>query len=134
MFFHDVPPFLLWLTVIIYGLALGSFTTCVVYRVPRGLPVMELKGKQSRSFCPSCGHMLQGRDLVPIFSWLSQKGRCRYCDKPIGSQYILIEAAVLLVVLVIAGSCGFSIKTLVLSVLIPVLAGLYAKWRPSSLS
>jgi prepilin signal peptidase PulO-like enzyme (type II secretory pathway) len=44
-----------------------------------------------RSMCPQCKHQLVAKDLVPVASWLSLKGRCRYCHKPISWQYPLVE-------------------------------------------
>ena len=41
--------------------------------------------------CPSCKHQLSAPDLVPVFSWLFLKGKCRYCKKPISAQYPLVE-------------------------------------------
>lgn len=46
-----------------------------------------------RSMCPHCHHELAAKDLVPVFSWLSLGGKCRYCHKPISLQYPLIELA-----------------------------------------
>jgi leader peptidase (prepilin peptidase)/N-methyltransferase len=71
------------------GLALGSFAAAMAYRLPRGV-------RGVRSVCPSCGHTLGIRDLVPVFSWLCLKGRCRYCAAPISARYPLIELAVML--------------------------------------
>lgn len=66
------------------GLCVGSYLAALSYRLPRGVT-----GK--RSACPSCGHTLAARDLVPVFSWLALRGRCRYCAAPIGARYTLIE-------------------------------------------
>jgi leader peptidase (prepilin peptidase)/N-methyltransferase len=41
--------------------------------------------------CPHCGHILQPGDLIPLFSWLWLKGRCRYCKAGISVQYPLVE-------------------------------------------
>ncbi len=41
--------------------------------------------------CPDCKHQLSAKDLVPVFSWLWLKGRCRYCHKPISAVYPAIE-------------------------------------------
>jgi prepilin signal peptidase PulO-like enzyme (type II secretory pathway) len=41
--------------------------------------------------CPNCQHKLAAKDLVPIFSWLWLKGKCRYCKKPISKQYPVME-------------------------------------------
>lgn len=39
---------------------------------------------KDRSVCLHCGHQLKWYDLIPLFSWLSLRGKCRYCRKPIG--------------------------------------------------
>ena len=41
--------------------------------------------------CTDCGHVLASKDLIPVFSWLSLKGECRYCHKHISWQYPLVE-------------------------------------------
>ena len=47
-----------------------------------------LKG---RSVCPQCGHTLGAPDLVPVFSWLFLRGRCRRCGAHIPARYLLVE-------------------------------------------
>lgn len=81
------------------GLCLGSFTNALVWRVheqskPKKKRVAkdkELSIVKGRSMCPHCQHTLAWYDLVPVLSWLSLGGKCRYCRKPIGWQYPLIE-------------------------------------------
>ena len=46
-----------------------------------------------RSMCVHCKHVLGPLDLVPVFSWLGLRGRCRYCKKPISWQYPAVELA-----------------------------------------
>lgn len=41
--------------------------------------------------CPACKHLLAWHDLIPVLSWVSLGGKCRYCRKPISSQYPLVE-------------------------------------------
>ena len=72
--------------VFIFGLIAGSFLNCVIYRL--GEKKSFLKG---RSFCPNCGHILSWKDLIPIFSFLILRGKCRYCGKKISLQYPLVE-------------------------------------------
>lgn len=43
--------------------------------------------------CPNCGHTLKVRDLLPVLSWVSLRGRCRYCKASISWQYPLVELA-----------------------------------------
>lgn len=77
---------------LILGLCLGSFVNALVWR---------LKNKKdwvkSRSQCPNCKHQLSVSDLIPVFSWLALRGRCRYCHKLISAQYPIVELATALV-------------------------------------
>lgn len=125
---HDIPLFLTLLVAVSLGLALGSFTTCVVYRIPRGLSIWRQDKNQSsyRSFCPQCKTPLTALDLVPVFSWLFLRGRCRHCGKPIGTAYLMIEVAVLFLVTAIIMQTGISLTGIILCLLIPVLAGVWS--------
>jgi prepilin signal peptidase PulO-like enzyme (type II secretory pathway) len=78
--------FLIYIFVFIFGLIVGSFLNCVIYRLETGESF--LKG---RSYCPHCKHVLSWKDLIPIFSFLILKGKCRYCKKKISFQYPLVE-------------------------------------------
>lgn len=42
--------------------------------------------------CVHCGHVLAAKDLIPVFSWIQLRGKCRYCQKPISRQYPFIES------------------------------------------
>ena len=78
----------------IFGLVIGSFLNCVIYRL--ALPNFSLKnlgGLKNRSYCPHCKHSLNWKDLIPIFSFLILRGKCRYCKKKISWQYSLVELA-----------------------------------------
>ena len=69
-----------------YGLIIGSFLTVVVDRVPRGASIVS-----PGSACGSCGLRLGFRDLVPVFSWLALRGRCRRCRTNIGIEPLILE-------------------------------------------
>ena len=58
----------------------------IVHRSPNSLSIL-----QGRSMCPHCKHQLAAKDLVPVFSWISLSGKCRYCHKPISWQYPVVE-------------------------------------------
>ncbi|MCX6760429.1 MAG: prepilin peptidase [Candidatus Nealsonbacteria bacterium] len=85
-----------YLFVFIFGLIVGSFLNCVIYRLEVGKSF--LKG---RSFCPDCKHDLSWLDLIPVFSYIFLSGKCRYCDKKISIQYPLVEISTGLVFLLI---------------------------------
>ena len=75
---------LLGLIRFLLGAALFSFMNVVAWRLPRNMD--PLKG---RSICPRCGRTLDAPDLVPVFSWLFLRGRCRHCGAPIPARYLL---------------------------------------------
>ena len=83
-----------------FGLALGSFMTVVVARVPAGESVVR-----PRSRCPRCGVEIANRDNIPVLSWLLLRGRCRSCGESIPVRYPLLEIAT--TVLVVAAAAAY---------------------------
>jgi len=104
----------------VLGLILGSFVNALVWRLHEQDELAGKKGKKNaerlralsitrgRSMCPHCGHELAAKDLVPVFSWLWLRGKCRYCGKPISWQYPVVEllTGVLFIVSYIAWPLG----------------------------
>jgi prepilin signal peptidase PulO-like enzyme (type II secretory pathway) len=86
---------------ILLGLCFGSFVNALVWRLyEQDLPKKkrvandkELSITKGRSMCPHCQHTLAWYDLLPVVSWLSLQGKCRYCHKPISWQYPLVETS-----------------------------------------
>lgn len=71
--------------VFIFGAIIGSFLNVVAFRLKTGRTV------GGRSFCFSCGKTLGAFELVPVLSFLIQKGKCRGCKSPISKQYPVVE-------------------------------------------
>lgn len=71
---------------LLFGLVFGSFGNAWAWRI-----VHRESISHGRSHCPTCGHTLAARDLVPLFSWLFLRGKCRYCKAPISPRYPLVE-------------------------------------------
>lgn len=76
------------LVIALLGLAIGSFLNVVIGRLRSGET-----GWRSRSQCPDCHAVLRPSDLVPLFSFVVLRGRCRSCQKPISWQYPIVEFA-----------------------------------------
>ena len=74
------------------GAVMGSFLNCAAWRIAHNESF--LKG---RSHCPECGHVLRAGDLVPLFSWLFLRGKCRYCGAKVSVRYFLAELFMALV-------------------------------------
>lgn len=110
MIYHDIwiPLWAIYSSIAVLGLCLGSFLNVVIYRLPKQLHnawqhearAILLLPKLShnhfnlcvpRSHCPHCRHPLVWRDNIPVISYLSLKGRCRYCMQKIAWHYPIIE-------------------------------------------
>lgn len=93
----DVPVLIELLFIVGVGLATGSFVTALIYRLPLGLPFSHdpVTGVPVRSICPPCGRILSGKELIPFFSWLVQRGRCSCQKTHIPIIYPLTELSVL---------------------------------------
>lgn len=72
----------------IFGLIYGSFLNVVILRFDDWLAIVN-----HPSHCPNCQTPLKWYDLIPVFSWLFLRGRCRYCQQPISWQYPVVEIA-----------------------------------------
>lgn len=68
------------------GASIGSFLNVVIYRLPRGESIIF-----PPSHCPKCNHRLVSKDLIPVFSFILLRGRCRYCGEKISVRYFLVE-------------------------------------------
>lgn len=73
------------LVLFILGAIVGSFLNVLILRLPQ-----ERKAT-GRSECVHCKHKLAPLDLIPVISYLSLRGKCRYCKKNISPRYIIIE-------------------------------------------
>lgn len=95
----------------VFGLCLGSFVNALVWRLHEQETLVEKKPKglgnklrsrsivKGRSMCPNCEHVLSPKDLVPVLSWISLRGKCRYCKVRIPDTP-LVELAVPVLALV----------------------------------
>lgn len=68
------------------GIAMGSFLNVCIDRLPTGESLVF-----PASRCASCHHRLAIKDLIPIFSYLWLRGRCRYCQAPIPRRLLWVE-------------------------------------------
>lgn len=77
---------LLYSYLFIFGLIFGSFFNVVGIRTAEKQSIMS-----PRSHCPNCQHRLRPRELIPVVSYILQKGRCRHCQTSISIKYPLFE-------------------------------------------
>lgn len=94
------------------GASFGSLVSMLSYRIPRGEPI-----GMTRSRCPHCHTPLGITSLIPIFSWLMQRGACRHCSKPVHWRYPAIELCCMALTLTIFFMHGISLEALCLLLL-----------------
>lgn len=96
-FFQETFPLTVLSFWLVWGLVFGSFLTCLIYRLPRGLSIVK-----PRSHCPNCDTSLGVVDLVPVFSYLFFGAKCRHCNVKIPPKYLYVELTVAFSALVVA--------------------------------
>lgn len=84
MFF--TTPIIILPIVFLFGITVGSFLNVCICRLPLGEDIVH-----TDSHCMSCGYQLAWYDLIPLFSWLLLRGRCRKCKAPVSIQYPAVE-------------------------------------------
>ncbi len=72
--------------IILFGLVIGSFLNVCIYRIPKKITIIT-----KPSHCLNCKKTIMKRDLIPIFSYLILKGKCRFCSCKIPMRYPVIE-------------------------------------------
>lgn len=92
-----------YVVVSILGLLIGSFLNVCIYRIPRGESISF-----PPSHCTSCNSRIKWYDLIPVFSYLFLKGRCRSCGAKISPRYPIIELANCLLYISIYAVYGIS--------------------------
>ncbi len=105
-----------YIIIFLYGIVIGSFLNVCIYRLPKKENIAKV-----RSHCMNCGYQLKWYDLVPVFSYLCLRGRCRKCKEKISIQYPVIEALNGVLYCIIFAEYGFSIETLLYALLFSAL-------------
>ena len=77
---------ILYIMIFLIGISIGSFLNVCIYRIPKKEDIVF-----ERSHCMSCGNVLKWYELIPLFSFLVQGGKCRNCKTKLSVQYPLIE-------------------------------------------
>lgn len=72
--------------IIILGFVIGSFLNVLIDRLPEGEQVIS-----GRSHCDHCHRLLEWYELIPVLSFILQKGRSRCCRRKLSFQYPIIE-------------------------------------------
>ena len=107
-----LPTVLLYIIIFLYGVVIGSFLNVCIYRIPKQENIVKI-----RSHCMNCGYQLKWYDLVPLFSYLCLRGRCRCCKQKISVQYPLIELLNGALYCIVFAVYGISVEALLYALL-----------------
>jgi prepilin signal peptidase PulO-like enzyme (type II secretory pathway) len=105
------PSYLFYLVSFIFGSAFGSFLCVLIDRLSTGRSFIS-----GRSYCEHCKRTLAPIDLIPVFSYLFLRGKCRNCRKKIPFRLFFVE--------LLTGGIVVYVTWAVLQGLIPLLAGI----------
>ena len=105
--------------VFIFGLIVGSFLNVIIYRYNTGATI------GGRSMCLSCGSQLTWRELIPLISFISLRGKCKVCKSVISWQYPLVELMVGLLFLIAYNIFGLTYYLAYLFVQISILVVIF---------
>ena len=115
------------------GLILGSFLATLILRWPQDRSIVS-----GRSACDGCSTPLGPLELIPLLSWMLQRGRCRRCAARIDPLHPAVEvtcAAIGAAAVALAPSpAGFALALLGWQLLTLGLLDARHYWLPHSLS
>ncbi len=93
----------------ILGSVLGSFYQVIGERLPKGESIISPK----YSYCPNCRKRLKWYELIPVFSYIIQLGKCKSCHTKISIMYPFIEIITGALFAVSYYSFGFSYELII---------------------
>lgn len=88
---------LIFIFIFLLGTIIGSFLNVVIFRFNTGKTIVK-----GRSMCMTCSQTLRWYELIPVFSYLFQLGKCRRCAERISHQYPLVELTTGIIFVLIA--------------------------------
>ncbi len=80
-----------FIALFVFGLAIGSFLNVLILRYNPEGSLWSVKKLSGRSHCPYCNHELKASELVPLWSFFIQRGKCRECGHKLSFQYPIVE-------------------------------------------
>ena len=106
--------------IFIYGLIIGSFVNVLIFRIPQGKSIVT-----PPSACTNCGSRLTPLDLVPVFSYVFLRGKCRHCGTRISPRYPLVEVITAGVFVILYYKYGLSVPFFAFAFLMTLLIAIF---------
>lgn len=111
--------YLLYILIFFSGILFGNCVYLAIYKIP-----LKKNKTYTHSYCPECNHVQKIWDLIPFFSYVFLRGRCRYCKKRLKPTSFLIEILTGVIFVLFSASIKLSIYSTNISVLIYFMVGI----------
>jgi len=102
--------------IFISGLCIGSFLNVVICRLPNGESLIT-----NSSHCVRCNAKIKRYDLIPLFSWIFLRGKCRSCKAKISARYPVVELLNALIYIITFMVMDFNINSILTCIFFSVL-------------
>ncbi|MFI3307208.1 MAG: prepilin peptidase [Mycoplasmatota bacterium] len=109
--------YLIIIYLFVIGTIFGSFYNVVAHRLPVGKSIVYPPSR-----CDNCNHRLTFIELIPIFSYLIQKGKCKKCGVKITSIHLIFEIMVGILFSFSFIVFGFDFQTILALIVVSVLS------------
>ena len=111
---------IIYISLFIIGTFFGSFYCCIANRLSKNESIIK-----PGSHCENCNHRLTWYELIPIFSFLIQGGKCRKCKIKLSYEYIIAEVFTGLLFMLAFAMYGFTYNTLTMIILFSLIVIIY---------
>lgn len=98
----------IYTVIFIFGSAIGSFLNVLAVRLSNNESIIW-----PSSHCHNCSHKLKWYELIPVVSYIVQKGKSRCCNTRIPISYLIIELVTGILYMVSYHSFGFSYEFII---------------------
>lgn len=113
----DASFYIIFYTIIFaFGICIGSFLNVIICRLPKGESLIK-----NSSHCVKCGEKIKSYDLIPLFSFIFLKGRCRNCKEKISARYPAVELMNALIYIITFMVMDFNVKSIIICIFFSIL-------------
>ena len=107
---------IVYFIIFMIGAFIGSFASLAVYRLPIKQDILY-----THSYCPNCKTKLKTIDLIPIFTYILLRGKCRNCGKKIRPRYLILEILSGVITVLFVLSTGFDVYNYNIDIIIKII-------------
>ena len=104
----NVIEIYIYIVIFIFGSVIGSFLNVLAIRLSNNESILW-----PSSHCHNCQHKLKWYELIPVVSYIIQKGKSRCCKTRIPISYLIIEIVTGILYMVSYHSFGLSYEFII---------------------